>query len=477
MKRVLAVAGLILASAVCAFGQSTTNFNGIVRDLTQTPILLGNVAFTLKPGIDTTISGNARFTPTTVNCPIEAATIVSATGNGTSTTVSIGGSQPWQIGDVLIITGTGTVLDNLSVTAGGATLTGASGGNTFTFLDAYNGTVTQGTIGGIFAASGTGKCLITQNSALNPAYTSYSVSIQVNPGSGLVTTSQFNAYAIGTGPVDLSTVVPTPAQEPTYSFVDTFSNGQNITGYKNFTNSSNTFTGGTFNSPTINSATFNTTTATNWTITTPTINAPTFNTQPITLIGSAGNNYSVAWSTPAASRTLTIPDPGGSDTFAFLAATQTLTNKTLGSGTVISKPPTSVNGSNTVGDYGVVPVTAKVDLTAQNTSLGPTGFFTYTEVSSQSLTLVSFTMVVRATGTGTVTLQIEWTDCNGVLQIWEPYNAYSTSNGTINLANSGVSQSGTTVACMQSGSALEYVTTDSNPGSGSYDLHLRAALE
>lgn len=37
----------------------------------------------------------------------------------------------------------------------------------------------------------------------------------------------------------------------------------------------------------------------------------------------------LAWNNPAALRTLTIPDPGGNDTFVFLAATQTLTGKTL----------------------------------------------------------------------------------------------------------------------------------------------------
>lgn len=40
-------------------------------------------------------------------------------------------------------------------------------------------------------------------------------------------------------------------------------------------------------------------------------------------------NYTLVWNDPASGRTLTIPDPLGNDTFAFLAATQTFTNKTL----------------------------------------------------------------------------------------------------------------------------------------------------
>ena len=49
---------------------------------------------------------------------------------------------------------------------------------------------------------------------------------------------------------------------------------------------------------------------------------------PLTLKQTAAN-YTLQWSNPAAARTLTIPDPLGNDTFVFLAATQTLTNKTL----------------------------------------------------------------------------------------------------------------------------------------------------
>ncbi len=52
------------------------------------------------------------------------------------------------------------------------------------------------------------------------------------------------------------------------------------------------------------------------------------------VLGQAAGNYTIAWNNPAANRALTLPDPGGADTFAFLDATQTFTNKTLTSPTI-----------------------------------------------------------------------------------------------------------------------------------------------
>ncbi len=471
LLRYLGLALILLAATVAASAQ-TTQFNGLVRDTTNTPIASGNVAFILKPGVDTTISGNARFTPTTVNCPIIVETPTSIIGNGTTTTLFFaGGGITWQIGDQIIITGTGTLLD-VGVSSAW-TLNGASGGNTFTFGSGYNASLfATGYIGGIYASGGTGKCVVVQNSAINPAYTSYSVAIQ--PAG--ITTSSFNTYAIGAGPVDISTIVPTPTQQPSYSFVDLFSNGQTISGLKNFTNTGNTYSGGTFTNPILNNATFNTTTATSWTIATPTIQQPTFTTQPITLQDT--NNYSLSWTNPSAARSISITDPGGTDVFAWVGAAQTLTNKTMGTGWLIGKPPASVNGTNTVGDYGVPAVVAKVDLLAQSTSLGPTTLFTYTTVSSQSMTEVDYQMSVStATGAGTVGLVISWTDCSGISTNQGLYTMTASPAGNL-IFNSGVqSMQGRLSLCVQSGSSVGYTTTDSTPGTGKYDLHLRVSLE
>lgn len=46
-------------------------------------------------------------------------------------------------------------------------------------------------------------------------------------------------------------------------------------------------------------------------------------------LNQATANYTVNWNDPGAARTLTIPDPGGNDSFVFLAATQTLSGKTI----------------------------------------------------------------------------------------------------------------------------------------------------
>jgi hypothetical protein len=61
---------VLLLSSLAAFAQTTT-FSGTISDLTGTPVTSGQVLFDLKPGVDSTISGVARFTPQTVTCGID----------------------------------------------------------------------------------------------------------------------------------------------------------------------------------------------------------------------------------------------------------------------------------------------------------------------------------------------------------------------------------------------------------------------
>ena len=61
------------------------------------------------------------------------------------------------------------------------------------------------------------------------------------------------------------------------------------------------------------------------------LTTPTFATS-MTLQQTTAN-YTLVWSNPGSARTITVPDPGGADSFVFVAATQTLTNKTLTSPT------------------------------------------------------------------------------------------------------------------------------------------------
>lgn len=211
-------------------GAQTTVFNGTIKDLTQAPIPTGQVSFTLRPGVDTVISGNARFASTTIFCEIHNPAVVSTSGTGTITVV-VATAQPWLAGDKLLFVGTGDSTLNANTVATAYTVTAVNSPTSFNFTQ--SGTHTNGaggTVGGLYASGGTGPCQVTQNTALTPANTSYSVSLW--PIFSL--TSTFNTYALGAGPVDISTIVPTPGQQPAYSFVDLFSN-QNIGGNKNFT--------------------------------------------------------------------------------------------------------------------------------------------------------------------------------------------------------------------------------------------------
>lgn len=57
--------------------------------------------------------------------------------------------------------------------------------------------------------------------------------------------------------------------------------------------------------------------------------SPAFATSIV--LNQAAGNYTVTWANPAAARAISFEDPGGTDILVYKAATQTLTNKTLGS--------------------------------------------------------------------------------------------------------------------------------------------------
>lgn len=473
LLRKLALLLICLGSVGTAYAQTTT-FNGIVKDLTTTPVPVGNVNFTLKPGVATVISGNAQFTPSTVICEIHNPAIVSTSGT-TTITVVVGTAQNWLAGDKIIFVGTGDATLDASSVASPYTITVRNSSTSFSFTQSgthTNGAV--GTVGGMYATGGTGGCAVAQNSALNPAYTSYQVAVQ--PGTPPVTVSSFNTYAIGSGPIDISTIVPTPSQQPAYSFVDLFSNGQTISGLKSFTNTGNTYSGGTFTNPIINNAIFNTTTATNWTLVTPTIQQPTFTTQPITLVSTF--NYSLSWAVPAAARSISIIDPGGTDAFVFGNANQTLTNKQFGSGITFTANPASVNGATTAGPYGIAPIVAQANVTGRSTSIGTTTLYTYVLAGSQALAVVDYSEVVTsgAGGGGTLSLVINWTDCVAGAMNQLVYDS-TTGLGTISLVTTGAQVNGTMTICPANGTVIGYTTTDSTPGTGIYSLRLRAKLE
>jgi hypothetical protein len=75
MRRLLlAACGLLLSFTAQA--QTTATITGTVLDLSSTPVTSGQVTFTLMPGIDTTISGTARFARTAVTCGINGSGLI-----------------------------------------------------------------------------------------------------------------------------------------------------------------------------------------------------------------------------------------------------------------------------------------------------------------------------------------------------------------------------------------------------------------
>lgn len=226
----------LLAGSLSA---QTTTFNGILKGTDFSVVQTGQVSFILQPGaIDTTISGNARFVPTTTFCEVHQPTVVSTSGTGTITVV-VGTAETWQAGDSILFVNSLDSTLNANTVAVPYVITLVNSTTSFNFTQ--SGTHSNGAggnVGGLYANGGTGGCKVTQNTAITPANTSYKVGLAPN----FSQTSAFNAYAIGSGPVDISTVVPTPAQQPAYSFVDTFSN-QTIGGNKTFTGTVNV-TGG-----------------------------------------------------------------------------------------------------------------------------------------------------------------------------------------------------------------------------------------
>lgn len=475
MKRLLIalVCTLLYASAAAA---QTTSFNGTVADLTGAAVPTGQVNFTLKPGIDTTISGNSRFVSTTITCEIHNPNIVSFSINGGGVgSVTVATPQNWQVGDKL-------VTNKLTLTSG--TFPGATATNPLTITlvnstTSFNfsgpafglGLANGGTVGGLFQSGGTGACAVTQNTALNPANTSYAVSLL--PIFSL--SSTFNTYAIGSGPVDISTIVPTPGQQPAYSFVDTFSN-QTITGQKTFLNGM-TVTGGTFTSPTINLATFGASTWNSPVINTPTITNPTFTT-PSLVLGGFANPYNVTWSNPGAPRSLTITDPGGNDGFVFLNAAQVVNNKSFSLALFQNSPTfsvlvaTSVNGlAGLAGNFGppfvniffspdqIGAITTTTLLTAGLPSFPAYG------VSTNSICYkLNYEIITSVAGTGTTaTLTLSWTDLA----------AQSFTTPTINLNVLGSLQNGAIQPlCTQSGQNIQYATTVGAIGTSKYRVRL-----
>lgn len=221
---------LLLCAALRTSAQTTGTITGVIKDLTGAVVPTGKVTFSLRPGADTTISGIARFTNSTVTCTINQASVATnqAVRAGNSVTISGLTNHTFIANDVITITGMTDSTFNGTFTIGSVTA------SSITYPQAQSNATSGGGVvsalrGGAPNGTTAGSCILTLNTALNPPGTSYLATVY--PAN--TKTSQFGFYLF-TSSLDLTTVVPTPAQMPFYSFVDTFSN-QTIAGNKTFT--------------------------------------------------------------------------------------------------------------------------------------------------------------------------------------------------------------------------------------------------
>jgi len=231
-----------LAIALCivallpflAYGQTTTVVTATVKDVSGNVVPTGQVTFDLKPGIDTTVNGNARFTPQTTVCTINQAqnggtgTITSLVRAAGVVTATFSSQTTFLVGDTLSLC---TWSDPTFNGYNAFVVTAVSSVAPWTVTWNQVGVDSTATSGSISAlrANPTGPCTVTQNTSLTPAGTYYKVTLWPS----FAPTSSFNFYAL-TNTIDLASVVPTPATVPAFSFVDLFSN-QTITGQKTFT--------------------------------------------------------------------------------------------------------------------------------------------------------------------------------------------------------------------------------------------------
>lgn len=229
MKRfrlfLIVLAGFLIGMASSAAWAQTTQVVGTFLDTGGNLITSGQITFNLKPGIDATISGAARFTPRATSCQILAS--VPSAGS----MVRLGGTVNYTVVASTVAAGDYVQVENATdASFDGIFQALVTSPTIIEWSQALGNATTGGGTVSTLAPPVAGPCALTQNTAISPAGTYYSVALAPQ----FATTSVFNFYALGAGPVDLSTVTPTPGEMPAYSFVDTFSN-QSIGGLKTFT--------------------------------------------------------------------------------------------------------------------------------------------------------------------------------------------------------------------------------------------------
>lgn len=90
MKRLFLILSLtwVTLFAANSQAQSVTTYTGTIKDLSNATVTSGKVTFTLKPGIDTSVSGTARFVPQVVTCKITDAGLRNEDDSGACTVIA-----------------------------------------------------------------------------------------------------------------------------------------------------------------------------------------------------------------------------------------------------------------------------------------------------------------------------------------------------------------------------------------------------
>ncbi len=374
-----------MGNATSAFSLASSGLN-----VSNSGALTGVAAISTSGGYSQTGSSANTFTGTATfsNATYSALFQNGNVGVGTATPTgffSVGSGSPFQITSAGIvsaaagITSTGTITFSSVTNGGSAGILHGSAAGVLT-SSPLNLAATANEVSGTLPRSnyGTGTSITPTNGQLligNSGTSSYNAGT-LTQGSNMSITNGAGSITVGS------------SLTPTYTTVNGLTLTSNADGFSiaggtssrtlTVTGGNITLTGGGNTLTLTGSATANQDLRTS---AAPTFASATLNATSNQIVLGTTTTTTISATTPSASRTFTIPDFGSNDTFAGLAATQTLTNKTISGGTL--NTPT-INGSAAIsgGTINNTTIGASSPSTAAFTSLSSTGATTLGNGSS-----------------------------------------------------------------------------------------------